>query len=328
MKVIYFGTDNNSKLVLEDLVNSENKVVLVITVEDAVRTRGNKKTPSAVKEYCKKNNINCIDKIPDYKQLKTLNSDIIIVASYGKIIPIEILDTPKYGALNLHPSLLPKYRGPSPVHTAIKYGEEDFGVSIIRLSEDIDAGPIVSQNKYYSSTYGLDTEVLTKKLFTLGSKTILNILSNPEAIKNAKEQDHSLSTMTKKIRKKDGHINWNKYTSEVLNHIRAFNDGNISAYSLLDGKRIKIKKAYFGNDISPWRALRKSAYIKPGSICDAWGSLAVATKEFFVIVSKLQVEGKKVISGEEFINQRKNLLTKEKLHKEIYDLSDLGGILS
>ena len=328
MNIIYFGTDNNSKLVLEDLVNSENKVVLVITTEDSVRTRGNKKTPSVVKDYCIKNNINCIDKIPGHKKLETFNPDIIIVASFGKIIPMEILEMPKYGALNLHPSLLPKYRGPSPVHTAIKNGEEDFGVSIIRLSEDIDAGPIVCQNIYPGSSIVLDTEDLTKKLFTLGSKIILNILSNPEVIKNAKEQDHSLSTMTKKIRKKDGHINWNSSTSEVHDHIRAFNDGNNSAYSLLDGKRIKIKKIFMVSPISPWIALRKSRYIKPGSICDAWGSLVVATKEWFVGVSKLQVEGKKVISGEEFINHRKNLLTKEKIHKELYDSSNLGGTLS
>ena len=127
MNIIYFGTDNNSRLVLEDLVNSENKVVLVITSEDSVRTRGNKKTPSVVKDYCIKNNINCIDKIPDHKQLETFNPDIIIVASFGKIIPMEILETPKYGALNLHPSLLPKYRGPSPVRTAIKNGEAPDG---------------------------------------------------------------------------------------------------------------------------------------------------------------------------------------------------------
>ena len=134
--------------------------------------------------------------------------------------------------------------------------------------------------------------------------------------------------MTKKIRKKDGHINWNKSTSEVHDHIRAFNDGNNSAYSLLDGKRIKIKKIFMVSPISPWIALRKSRYIKPGSICDAWGTLVVATKEWFVGVSKLQVEGKKVISGEEFINHRKNLLTKEKIHKEPYDPSNLGGTLS
>tara|TARA_B100001029_G_scaffold179827_2_gene191390 strand:+ start:4729 stop:5748 length:1020 start_codon:yes stop_codon:yes gene_type:complete len=321
MKIVFFGTDENAKLVLQCLLFS-HKVVLVVTVPDKIRSRGNKESPTPVKLFCIKNKISCVEQIPETKDLKDLNPDIIIVASYGRMIPSEIISFPKYGSLNLHPSLLPKYRGPSPVHAAIKNGDDTFGVSIIKLSKDIDAGPIVAQKEYAPSDdwqkntpktdrhlniFRPDTKSLTTRLFLLGAEETLEILASPAIIDKAKEQDHSLATMTKKIEKKDGHINWNKPKQDIENLIRAFNDGNNSAYSYLDGQRIKILSLdladakYYLKDASrlPERKVGSIVYFHQWQKSDP---LIVTTKNDYVVISKLQLEGKAKISGKEFIN--------------------------
>jgi len=115
MKIIFFGNDNNSLIVLDQLFKSGHNIVLVVTVEDKVRSRGTKKTKSIIKEFCLQKSINFTEEIPATSLIAQLRPDVIIVASFGKIIPKIIIDFPKYGSLNIHPSLLPKYRGPSPV---------------------------------------------------------------------------------------------------------------------------------------------------------------------------------------------------------------------
>ena len=322
MKIIFFGTDENARLVLQTLLISLHNILLVVTAPDKVRSRGTKKSPAPVKRFCVDNKISYSEEIPEVKDLNNLSPDIIIVASYGKIIPSEIINLPKYGSLNLHPSFLPKYRGPSPVHTAIKNGDESFGVSIIKLSEDIDAGPIIMQKEYaptdnweknapkkgpFLNVFRPNTKLLTTSLFIEGAGQILNILEKPSVIKNAKEQDHSLAIMTKKIEKKEGHINWNKPKREIEDLIRAFNDGNNSSYSYLDGQRIKILNL----GLAPLKDYLKDASRLPerkvGSIVyfHQWQKsdpLIVTTKNDYIVINELQLEGKAKISGEEFIN--------------------------
>ena len=302
MKIIFFGTDENAKLVLRDLHLSSHNVVLAVTVSDKIRSRGTKKTPAPVKEYCLESKINCIDQMPEVSDLKNLGPDVIIVASYGRIIPNEIISLPEYGSLNLHPSFLPKYRGPSPVHTAIKNGDHITGVSIIVLSEELDAGPIVEQESHAIEEED-NLKILTENLFAKGSKIIQKLLDNPSKISKAKEQDHSFSTMTKKILKEDRHIDWNQPGRKIINHIRSLDDNN-AAYSFLDGKRIKIYKASFSDvGVSPNYAFMGNHHPdKPRGFLgiDARANLVVTVDDGMVIVQELQLEGRNRIKGSEF----------------------------
>ena len=303
MKIIFFGTDENAKLVLRDLQASSHNVVLAVTVPDKIRSRGTKKSPTPVKEYCLENKINCIDQIPEISDLTDLGPDVIVVASFGRIIPSEIISWPKHGSLNLHPSLLPKYRGPSPVHTAIKNGDHITGVSIIVLSKELDAGPIVEQeNHAIEETDNLKT--LTENLFIKGSNIILKILDNPSKIKEAKKQDHSFSTMTKKILKEDRHVDWSQPGEKIINHIRAL-DKNNAAYSFLDGKRIIFFSASFMDDCdSSYHYLLGNKGNRPPGMLGIHPSdqLIVTVRDGMVIIRQLQVEGKSKITGAEFIS--------------------------
>lgn len=291
MNIIYFGTDNNSKLVLEDIVNSENKVVLVITAEDSIKTRGNKKTPSAVKDYCIKNNLDYIEKIPDYNQLENLGPDIIVVASYGKIIPDKILNSSVYGAINLHPSLLPKYRGPSPVQAALLNNEMTTGTSIILLNKRVDAGPIILQEKYEINKNEYLGE-LTTKLFKIGSKNIMKILNNPKLILSATNQNENKATYTNKINKKDGHINWKKNGNDIIQLIKALSE-NPGTYSFLDNKKVKVFKVRFLENNNQRNEIGQLGQNEDNE-------LFVSIKNGIIILDQIQLEGKNKISGPDF----------------------------
>ncbi len=310
MNIIYFGTDDNSKLVLEDIVNSENKVLLVVTAEDSVRTRGNKKIPSVVKDYCIKNNLNYIERIPEYKEIQALNPDINVVASYGKIIPEKILNCSVYGTINLHPSLLPKYRGPSPVQATMLNNEKVTGTSIILLNKHVDAGPIILQEKYEINSNQYLNE-LTTKLFKIGAKNIIKVLNDPKLISKATKQNEKRATYTNKINKKDGHINWKQSGNDILQLIKAFSE-NSGTYSILDNKKIKIFKARFiekniqGNEIG-----------KLGQNKD--NELYVSINKGIIIIDEIQLEGKNRISGSDFVRGYKifQMLNNEKIFKKL-----------
>ena len=168
MKIIYFGTDKYSELVLDKMIKAGNSIYLVVTLPDSIKSRGNKKSPTPIKAFCESKNINFKVNMPNKDEINNIKPDVIVVASYGKIIPEYILKNSKYGAINLHPSLLPKYRGPSPVQTAIINDEKISGTSIILLNETIDGGPIICQEKYKIKPEETYSEII-EKLFLLGS---------------------------------------------------------------------------------------------------------------------------------------------------------------
>ena len=291
MNIIYFGTDNYSKLVLEDIFNSNHNVALVVTTEDSVRARGNKKTPSAVKDYCLKNNLSYVEEIPSYKKIVSLKPDIIVVASYGKIIPEKILNSSLHGALNLHPSLLPKYRGPSPVQATIINNEKITGTSIILLNNDVDAGPIVIQEKYEIKSNEYLNE-LTIKLFKIGAKNILKILNDPKLILKATIQNDKEASYTSKINKIDGYINWQKSGDEIVQQIKALSE-NPGTYSFLDNKKVKIFKARFLKNNNQRNEIGQLGQNENNE-------LFVSINNGIIILDQIQLEGKNKISGPDF----------------------------
>ncbi|MBU2634871.1 methionyl-tRNA formyltransferase, partial [Patescibacteria group bacterium] len=197
----------------------------------------------------------------------------VIVASYGKIIPKKILEIPKYGCLNVHPSLLPKYRGPSPIQTTILNGDKKTGVTIILMDEKIDHGPIISNSKFEIRNSKLTYGELNVKLAKLGVKLLIETI--PKWIRGEikiKPQDHSKATYTKILKREDGKIDWSKSAQEIERQVRAFNPWP-GTFTFIKHKNKTLRIKVLEADIS---------------------------KDNKLIIKKLQPEGKKAMSFEEF----------------------------
>lgn len=252
----FFGTSKISVIVLDELKSKGFVPSLIITAEDKPKGRKMVITPPEVKIWAEK------EKIP-YLQPKTLKgddfendlkkilpkADLFIVASYGKIIPQNILDIPKHKTLNVHPSLLPKLRGPSPIQSAI-LEENETGVSIMRLDSEMDHGPILTQRKI-EIEWPPYMEELEEVSGRIGGGELASII--PDWIDgkiDEKEQDHSIATYCKKIEKKDAEIDLSDSPEKNLRKIRAFHiwPGAFFFYQSKENKiRIVIKKAHLEN---------------------------------------------------------------------------------
>lgn len=228
ISIVFFGTPDFVLPIPQALLDLGCKILAVVTAPDRPAGRSQILTPSPVKSWAQKNNVpalapekldkNFQSEIIDYKP------DVGVLAAYGKIIPREVISLFPYGILVTHPSLLPKYRGASPVPTAILSGDKETGVSIIRIDDKVDHGPIVAQAK--ESIHPTDTsETLLKRLFKRGAELIdQNIDKYIKGELKPSEQDHSLATFTKIFRREDGYIDLgNPPSPEVFNRmVRAY----------------------------------------------------------------------------------------------------------
>ena len=207
MKIIFFGTPRFAQIVLEKLIDSPFRPSIVVTATDAKFGRGQKLTPSPVKQTALKNDIGVLQP----KSLSSVASqlsdvDLAILVAYGRIIPKEILSIPKYGFVNVHPSLLPKYRGPSPVQSAILAGDEKTGVSIMILDEQVDHGSILAQKEIPIEKDDTLSQ-MAEKLALAGAKLLIETL--PYYLDGAivpQPQNHKEATFTKHISKQDGYV--------------------------------------------------------------------------------------------------------------------------
>jgi len=239
-KIVFFGTPEFSVKILEALGAAGLTPVLIITAPDKPRGRKMRFSPSPVKKWAQEKNIPVEH---NYDSLKLASADLFVVASFGKILPKKILDIPKHGTLNVHPSLLPKLRGASPIQSAILRGEKETGVTIMLIGEGVDNGPILSQQKLEFPISNFQFLELEDKLAELGGKLLvetipkwLNGKIKPQA------QDPSKATYTKLITKKDGEIDWNEKPEIIDRKIRAFTPWP-GAYTILNDRRIIVTKA-------------------------------------------------------------------------------------
>jgi len=223
----FFGTSELSVTVLDILIKNGYVPDLVITVPDKPQGRKMIMTPPPVKVFAQSHDLKIAqpDSLLTYN-LQPTTYNLFVVASYGKIIPKSILDIPKFGTLNVHPSLLPKFRGPSPIQSFILSGEEKTGVTIMLMDEQVDHGPILAQHNLEAklpSALGslasklLNSKQLEEKLAELGGQMLVDTI--PKWINGeikAKEQDHSQATFTKKINKEDGLVDLEKDNPEII----------------------------------------------------------------------------------------------------------------
>ncbi|PIZ00962.1 methionyl-tRNA formyltransferase [bacterium (Candidatus Howlettbacteria) CG_4_10_14_0_8_um_filter_40_9] len=302
IKIAYLGTPELSAVVLEDLIKDGFTISGLFCRPDKKAGRGKKVVQCPTKLVALEYDVPVFqpkDKDELTEQLKNLKSDLAIVFAYGMIIPKEAFEAPKYKTLNIHPSLLPKYRGPSPINWPILSEDKETGVSIIEIVEKMDAGHIMSQNKI--NIEGTDTaKTLGDKLVKLGSQMLTELI--PKWIEGGFKgitQDYSQATYTRLLTKDDGRIDWSKSASEIERQIRAYTPwpGSFTSWEKGNGKKLvlKIIQTKIGDD-------QKNKNLKVGEVyLNDNGRLSVQTKNGSLIIEKLQLGGKNELTSEEFL---------------------------
>ncbi|HVU09302.1 MAG TPA: methionyl-tRNA formyltransferase [Verrucomicrobiae bacterium] len=294
MKIIFMGTAELSCASLERLVGKFS-VAAVVTQPDKPKGRDLKLQFSPVKILAEKFQLPVLQpaKARDEKfisELRELKPDLIVVVAYGQILPQAILDLPKFGCVNVHTSLLPKYRGASPIQSAILNGETETGVTIMKMNAGLDTGEIISQ-AHAPILPEDNSQTLHDRLAQLGADLLVKTIPDYVAGKIVlKPQNNSEVTTTAKIKKEDGKIDWNEPAEKILNRLRAFTPWP-GIFTILNGQLLKI-----------WRAeiLGKSG--KAGEILSAdKNGIVVACGKNALRVLELQREGGRRLNAQEFL---------------------------
>ncbi len=245
MRIIFFGSPPPALPSLEKILDFGHVVELIVTQPDRPSGRGKKLAAPAVKEFAIARGIpfcqpHRIRKDPQAEEkIRKINPDIIVVVAYGQIIPASIIYTPHYNSINVHFSLLPKYRGASPVQWAILRGEKKTGLTIFELNDKMDEGDILAQEEIDILPEEIAGE-LEARLAQKGAELLLNTMANLDKI-NPIKQDHNKATYAPKIKKEEGKICWEKDALDLERQVRAFNPWP-SAFTFIEEKRIKILK--------------------------------------------------------------------------------------
>ncbi len=252
LKIVFLGTPEFAIRPLEAVINAGYQIIGVITAPDKPVGRKMVLTPPPVKVFAEKNNLPVYqpkDKKELLEILKKFRPDLAIVAAFGMIFTKEILEIPKYGFLNIHASLLPRWRGASPIQSAILAGEKETGITIMLLNEKMDEGPILSKSNLKSQISNLSYKELENQLAKLGEKLLMETI--PKWITGEikpREQNHNKATYCKKITKEDGLIDFNKESPEIIERkIRAFTPWP-GAYAFVNNKRLIITQAEIINN--------------------------------------------------------------------------------
>ncbi len=297
MRVIYMGTPDFAVGALEEIIKAGHEVVLVVTQPDKPKGRGKTMQFTPVKECALKHGIEVFQPVKvresaNIEYLRKFNPDIIIVAAFGQILPKSILDMPKYCCVNIHASLLPKYRGAAPIQWAIINGDEVTGVTTMRMAEGIDTGDMIAKRQVRideDETGGS----LFDKLTEVGARLCVETMAMIEdGTAEYTPQDSESATHTSMIKKELGLIDWKKPAVEIERLIRGLNPWP-SAYTHLNGKTFKIWKA---------KVIDEKFDCQPGCICKVdKNNLYVMTGDGVLSLMEVQLEGKKRMEAEAFL---------------------------
>ena len=317
MKTIFMGTPEFAIPSLEIVFKNTN-LQLIFTKEDKINARGNKIIFSPVKQFGIDNNVEIIQprKMKDEEvinKIKEINPDLIVVVAYGKILPKEIIDIPKYGIINVHSSLLPKYRGASPIHSAILNGDAETGVSIMYIEEGLDSGDVILR-EYCEITEDDTLGTLHDKLKNLGAAGLakaLNLIENGEV--QAEKQDDSKATFVKPITKEQAKIDWNNTKEVIYNQIRGLNPFPAAHAFNEKGENIKIYKS---EKINKRYEGENGNEIENGTVVEIINKKGpvIKVKNGGILILEAKFEGKKLQRGSDIINGRKMIIGEKLLY--------------
>ena len=310
MKIIFAGTSEFAIPALEALQNSQHEICAVYTQPDRPAGRGQKLTASPIKKLADSYNLPIyqpatLKDIDAQKQLRDLNADTLVNVAYGMILPEAVLNMFKFGCVNIHPSLLPRWRGAAPIQRAIMAGDKITGVTIMQMDIGLDTGDIYKQE--ILPIENTDTsEILFSKTAAIGAKLLLEVLAEIESgTAKITIQDDANSTYAKKITKEEGKINWHKNTQEIDCMIRAFNPWPI-AYSEINNLTVRIWEATQVKDCE------LNLKISPGTIIQAnKNGIDVATENGILHLIKIQLPGGKPLLAKDILNAHAQIFAKD-----------------
>lgn len=298
MKLIFMGTPDYAAQSLEAIIQAGHEVLLVVTQPDKPKGRSGELIPTPVKELALKHGIPVFQperiKRPEaVAELRKHDAEVFVVAAFGQILSQEILDMPEHGCLNVHASLLPKYRGASPIQRVILEGEAKTGITIMQMDAGIDTGDILYQKEIPIENDD-DYETLSDKLSALGGQAIVEAMELLTQGKlTATPQDDSLSCYAPLISKEMGKLDFSKSAISIDRQIRSMTPWP-SAFTKWKGKQLKVWKAV------PEKGSEKAA--TPGEVTEVTkDSFAVATGEGSLRILELQLEGKKRMNTHDFL---------------------------
>lgn len=294
MKIIFFGTPEFAATHLASLAKeSDIEIEAVVTQPDKPTGRKQVLTPPPVKELAQNLNIEILqpaNKKELLSELKKYKVDFYTVVAYGLIFPQEALDLPEYGAINVHPSLLPKYRGATPIQESILHGDEETGVSIIKMNSKMDEGDILLIKRVHIGP-NEDAETLAQRLAIISSQMLPHVLRDAEASNlNPLPQNPAKASYCRKIEREDGKIDFKKSASEIKNMLRAYTPWP-GIYTELDGKKLKILALEISEEKN-----------EPGKFIFGKKDLKIGAGEGTILPKTVQPEGKKPMDIASFVN--------------------------
>lgn len=304
--VVFFGTPEFALPSLEAIVRAGFSVPLVVTAPDRPKGRGLQLTPPPVKTFAlnlglKVTQPEKIRKPEVINEILSYNPDVLVVVAYGRLIPPELFRSVPFGAVNVHPSLLPKYRGPAPIQRAILAGDEITGVTIMLIDEGLDSGPVLSMKTVTIEPFETAGE-LSGRLAVEGAHLLVETLGKwLDGEISPEPQDNGIATFAPAIQKKETLIDWEREAAHIINLCRAF-DPVPGAYTIFQGKRIKC----FGAR----KASTRFPDAKPGEVVGVSeeGLLVQAGDGETVALAFLQMEGKKRLTAKEFVKGLRNII--------------------
>ena len=312
MKIIFAGTPEFAAVALDALLKTEHEIVAVYTQPDRKAGRGQKLTASAVKQLALAHDIavyqplhfksSTEEGLAAQAELKALNADVMVVAAYGLILPQVVLDTPKYGCLNIHGSLLPRWRGAAPIQRAISTGDTETGVTIMKMAAGLDTGDMMY--KTYCPIEATDTSAsLHDKLAQQGAEATVKVLASESTLQhyldNREVQDEALTVYAHKLSKAEAKIDWNSTAVQIDRNIRAFNPWPVAFIALDESNNLRV----WGSMLSQENAQAQAA----GTILaiDKQGVHVACGDEHAVCFSSLQWPGGKPLNAVQILQTQK-----------------------
>ena len=301
MRAVFFGTPDFAIASIRALLDAGVEIPLVCTRPPRRAGRGRVETPTPVARFADDAGIAAIT--PErldreaVEKVRSVEADVFVVVAYGRFIPAELLDTPRFGVVNLHPSLLPRHRGPSPVATAILEGDEFTGVTVMLLDEGMDTGPILSQSEAVGITLDTRCDELTERLFEMGAGMLpgtMRELSEGRLVPRA--QDDEMATVTRLIRKEDGVVDWDDSAERVVRMNRAFCPwpGTSTTW---DGASIKLVDVELASGVRPADVMTPGEVFKGEDdgvyVCAGAGSV--------IRLTMVQAAGRRAMGIDEFV---------------------------
>lgn len=300
LNIIFAGTPDFAARHLQALLDSHHNVIGVYTQPDRPAGRGKKLTASPVKELALANNIpvyqpGSLRKEPAQQELAALNADIMVVVAYGLILPKVVLDTPRLGCINVHGSILPRWRGAAPIQRALWAGDKETGVTIMQMDVGLDTGDMLLK-----TTLPIEDDDTSASLYEkLAEQGPVALLQALEGLANgtlaAEKQDETLANYAEKLSKEEARLDWNKSAKQLWQEVRAFNPWPVSYFE------------HQGNTIKVWQTQvsQATSNAEPGTIISASKKgIEVATGDGVLTLLSMQLPGKKPLSVADILNAR------------------------